>query len=183
MAHVWLNRQHLKVDVTAVSLDGSPNYLILYNCNVPERIIYDNNLSRDAFDRIGRLIQEDFPPPLPVYFQITGAYYLKHQVTGDEYLWTGSFHGKYSSAAQLTPFYQFIGADNFSQFAFNMTRQPEVSFTWVGRDTAWTFDRLEAIIVNVQCEVSNRNDIFEKRHLMQLRHGRRRRNHKTFHVP
>ncbi len=178
----WLSRQVLKVDATAVTIEDSRNYLILYNCNVPEQIIYDNNASMDAFSRIGLLLENDFGR-LPVYFQITGAYYLKHKVTDQEYLWTGSFHPKINAPAQLTEFYRFIGANNFAQFAFNSTRQPEESFTWVGRDTQWTFDRLEAIIINSQCEVNSQNDIFQKRGLMQHRYGGRRRNQKTFPLP
>ena len=142
-----LTRNDLKVDATY--LDGSEqnSFLILYNVNVPSRLIFGD--PANVAEQVKRFLDVEFPPPCTIYFQLTATYYIVNKQTGFERLWSGSFSPRQNLAARLLPFQNYDNASFVNKFV-NACDNVQEKLTWFGRETVWEFDRLESVIVNVQ---------------------------------
>ena len=140
-----LTRNDLKVDATTLKDEDSS--LVLFNINVPLRIVQGNpNEFYNTCVQIGQFISDNFHANDSVYFQVTASYYKINKQTGEGRLWGGSFSPRANSVAQLLP------------------------FVWIGRDTNWEFDRLESIVINVQSQIDNDHETLQRHNLDSQKH-------------
>jgi len=180
----YLNRASLKVDATAVQMESrnvERKYLLIYNCNLPEETVRDDDQMRGALTRIGHLIQTDFRSCEHVSFQVTASYWLRNPVSSEEKLWVGSFFGRNNALAQLSRFTVFE-PDTFVDTAFESTRNIDNKLKFFGMDTVWVFHKLESVVINFQSQAFEKNPILTKRNLL-LANKRNKRNHELFQLP
>jgi len=180
----YLNRQDLKVDSTAVpfqTVNGERKYVLIYNCNIPWQVVRDDNQMTGALLRIGNLLQIDLALCERVSFQVTASYWLRNELSGEMKLWVGSFFGRHNAQAQLTRFVPF-DPRSFVDTVFESTRDINNKLKWFGVDTSWTYNKLEAVIINVQSQTTEKNPILSRRNLLDL-NPRNKRNHELFRLP
>jgi len=178
MAPQDLGRDQLKVDATSVLLEGGRR-IAIYNFNIPSEYVDDEDRRRQVLERIDNVVRADFGSN-QVQYMITASYYLRNIHTGKEYIWTGSFFLRENSPATISSFQPYNA--NFVANAFHSLQNVRTKLTWLGVNTAWTFDRLESAIVNVQSSVSEYDPILELRQLNR-QGSRGRRHHETFLLP
>jgi hypothetical protein len=157
-----LNRQHLKVDATAIRprLDSDDKrVLVIYNVNIPATL----TAAIDAIVRTERLLETDFAGA-DVLYQVTASFYLRNSQTDDERFWSGSFFTKGNSPAQLSGFERFDPA-TFARIVRDSMQHAEARLSVTGLDTVWSFHRLSSYIINVQCKVRSDHGVLEKRGL------------------
>ena len=163
-------RSLLKVDATCLKIRPL-KYLIIYNFNIPETVVYNQDELIVTLQRIGKLITEDFIHKRVLY-QIIASYILKHQVTGETRTWTRSFFVKNNSLAQVSDFLVF---DNNTFVRTSLIEIGDIENKLnLDNDTKWRFDRLLSVIFNTQCAVFIGEDVLQRRFLNQARQ------HKTF---
>jgi len=177
--------QTLKVDATALFFpekDRENKFLVIFNVNVPERIVNDDNEYPLVLERIRDLLIAEFQVDNnvgPIYYQITATYYLVHKISGASRVWTGSFFPKGNSPAQLAPFRQFDPANFVNHVLQNTTPESiEAKLNWTEQDSNWQFDSLASVIINAQTNVLVSHSVLTRRNL--IAHGGRRRLHQTF---
>ena len=176
-----MNAQELKVDCAAfpsAKRNGRQFYVVFYNVNIPIFILNDPAERRNALERTRALFLEDFGVEEAVYFQVSASYILKHQDTGDERDWRGSFQTKLNNPSLLSEFQQFRSA-TFVDTVNPIIDNAENKLFQNGRDSKWTFERLQSIIISAQCLVFDTNAILLKRNLVR----KRKRLRVTFDLP
>jgi len=176
MSH-FFTRRDLKVDATTL-LGVNQQSIVLYNFNIPENIVRDENEFANALDRFSATIQRDFGLNPNVFFQLTASYMLSNHETNEKKLWTGSFHSRDNAPSQLTGFLGFNSA-TFNQDIISAADNVDDKLLWVGQETKWQFDGLVSLIVCVQVKVRQDDSILRERGLIN-RNGHR--NHITFHL-
>jgi hypothetical protein len=161
-------REQLKVDSIAIQQREEGHgisYLVIYNINIPAAIIYNDQERRNVLERARRLLMNDFGN-LDIRYQVTASYYLRNSITGAQQTWTGSFFARHNSLAQLSGFRAFDN-DSFVQTTFQATQGQDVeaNLRWNTLDTAWKFEALLSIIINVQCSVPTGHKTVARRNL------------------
>lgn len=171
----------LKVDGTALPVVGEDRngeidgYLVVFNVNIPERMVYDVAEFRRVLERTRDFLLTEFQGNV-VYYQVTAAYLLRNTRTGETKLWTGSFFPRGNQVAHLSPFQTFDPAT----FVANVERDAsadsiEARLTWTDHETSWIFDSLISIIVNSQSGVSVVHPVLTRRRLITGNGANRRR--------
>ena len=163
-----LTRNDLKVDATTLKDEDSS--LVLFNINVPLRIVQGNpNEFYNTCVQIGQFISDNFHANDSIYFQVTASYYIINKQTGEGRLWGGSFSPRANSVAQLLPFQQYIN-NTFPAVVVRASSNAEEKLVWIGRDTNWEFDRLESIVINVQSQIDNDHETLQRHNLDSQKH-------------
>lgn len=171
----------LKVDATAFkSSDNNRQrfFVVFFNINIPAFVVNDAEQRRDALNRTRDLLVDDFGVRETVFFQITATYILKNAETNDERQWKGSFQTKLNNPSLLSEFQQFRN-DTFVEIANGIISNAEAKLLQNGRNSKWTFERLQSIIVNAQCLVFESHSVLQKRSLVR----RQKRFRVTFDLP
>ena len=113
---------------------------------------------------------------------MTASYELKHEETGAERHWSGSFMPGGNTLNNLGEFRLF--GPNFEtevKYLADIDRATE-RLRFVGLDTKWKFESLTSIVINVQALVIRNHPTLHNRDL--LHHARRfHRSHITFPLP
>jgi len=142
----------LKVDAaffeTRNPQDNRRSRIVLYNINIPVRYVQSQNEYHDVLVRVSELIQNDFLNQ-NIQFQITAAYWLKHNQTGELKKWCGSFSAQNNHPTRLTDFEQFNPA-SFIPFVIANSRNAAAKLRWNRQDTHFEFHQLISLILNFQ---------------------------------
>jgi len=173
-----LPRSVLKVDSTCIFLKGEKKkVLIIYNINIPVHVLSQIEELDNVLERIKNLLSNEFYENT-VVFQITASYLLKHTVTGATKVWTGSFFVKNNTLAKLSPFLLF-DKDSFKRKSLIEIKDLSNKLKLQNVDTKWRFEKLESVIINIQCKVNTNHHIIKYRNLC----NGLKRNHKVFFLP
>jgi hypothetical protein len=163
-------REHqLKVDCTAYNLSDTRNkehFVVVYNINVPATVVNDQESRLNALERICLLLESDFGRNEIVNYQITGTYILRNSESGDTKEWVGSFYAGTHNPAIVADF-QLFNSDTFVNTVFPILNNVEEKLLWNGRNTKWTFERLQSVIINAQCTVNKSHPILQIRKLIR----------------
>jgi hypothetical protein len=158
----------LKVDAaffeTRNALDNRRKKIVLYNVNIPARFVENLNEFTTVLDRVSDLIENDFPNDI-VQFQVTAAYWLKHNQTGELKKWCGSFSVQNNMPARLSNFEEFNPV-SFVQFVLTSANNLEAKLTWNRQDTNFEFYKLISIILNIQSRVDINHNAILRRQLV-----------------
>jgi hypothetical protein len=170
-----MERDRFKLNAAAIYDPRQPNQRVLvYNFNIPLDRLYD----LATFEFVRQVLETDFPPQatgvvVPLYFQLSAVYLLVNSDTGEERIWTGSFHPRAREATQITDFRVFEPA-TFSNYAFENS-QPQrvinkVAVFGDGFDSVWRFQRLISVVVSCQATLHLIHPIFDN-HAKFRQHG------------
>jgi hypothetical protein len=168
-------RTVLKVDATFIRNNNDSKVFVIYNINVPEHYLAQQQELAGVLNRIKDLLIQQFPPS-SVVFQISASYILEHVDTGQTKTWTGSFFAKHNRAGLIADFLNFIPT-TFVDTVLNNLQHVDAKLRWNGLDTKWKYKQLLSVIFNVQCTISDDADLFKDTP------KRGTRLHKTFPVP
>jgi len=157
-----ISHPDFKVDATALELENQ--YIVVYNANIPAVLVQDEQDRRQALERIRNLFQADFGAR-ETYFQLTASYMLRNTGTNELRYWSGSFFARGNFPAQLSDFEEFNPA-TFVQTCLAQTRDVDTRLKWRGHDTLWTFESLNSIIINAQCNVHKQDALLNKRNFV-----------------
>ena len=175
-----LGSHHLKVDQTVLPLQNN-FYLLVSNINIPERFI---DQVQPILGRIVQFISNDYGNATPsIDYQLTASYTLRNTNTGELRTWTGSFYPTGNDRACITPFRTY-NSNFIANVSLDLQRQNifnKLQFNQL--DSAWKFESLISIIINVQAKITHNHHVFfSKRHFANYQR-RRKRSHLTFHLP
>ena len=167
------------MDATSVRLEGGLRRILIYNFNLPAQYVDNPDLRRDVLRRVDAVVGADFRG-VSANYMITASYNLLNVHTGAQHVWTGSFFLRGNAPSTISSFQPFTA--DFQVNAFQSLQNVETKLTWLGVETAWVFDRLESVIVNVQASVRENDPILNVRRLDQRGTVGDRR-HETFFLP
>ena len=162
------SRTLLKVDATTLNVDS--NYaVIIYNINIPQNYLTDQQELSSVLTRIEQLLSRDFAN-LSVLYQISASYILKNSKSGETKTWTGSFFARNNVLGVIAQFQQFVAA-TFVRNSLSQLINIEQKLLANGLNTEWKFDQLLSIIYNIQSKVPQQH---------RLAQNGPNRNHRTF---
>ena len=170
--------QHLTVDCIAynsIEENRKKDYFVVqYNINIPAYIVQDPVTRLDALERARNLIDTDFGFSDPIDYQITGTYELRNINTNMVREWVGSFYAGLNNPAIIQNFQLFDG-NLFVNTVWPTLENVNTQLLFNGRDSKWKFDRLQSIILNVQCTVDKTHRILSNRGLTRANKKFRKR--------
>ncbi len=176
---MFLNReQRLTVDCIAYNSIDEKNkkdhFVIQYNINIPAEVVQDPIRRLDALERARNLIESDFGLDETIDYQITGTYELRNVDTNVVRTWVGSFYAGINNPSIIQDFQLFDG-NSFVNTVWPTLENVNTQLLFNGRDSKWKFDRLQSIILNVQCTVDKTHRILSNRGLTRANKKFRKR--------
>jgi hypothetical protein len=154
-------RTVFKVDSVILQSNNENSRLVIYNINVPDYLLTQNETLLQTLTRVKDLLVRDFED-LPVVYQISASYILAHNVTGQIKTWTGSFFAKNNRAGLIADFQNF-NSNSFVTTSIDNLQDIDTKLQWNGLDTKWEYQQLLSVIFNVQCTVPNTHQSWKEK--------------------
>lgn len=150
--------------------NNKDHFVVQYNINIPAVVVQDPAARLDALERTRNLIENDFNNTDLVDYQITGTYELRNVDTNLVREWVGNFYAGLNNPAVIQDF-QLFESNSFINTVWPLLDNVNAQLLFNGRDSKWKFERLQSIIINVQCTVFKNHRVLQNR---QLTRGNRR---------
>ena len=178
MYHGDASFNRLKCDVTLLHNDqDSRNGILLLNFNLPEESVADPVELPQRLQEISTWLTGNFGS-LPISYQLSASYWLRHQLRGDRERWVGSFFARESAAASLSgAIFLDFNPRTWVQSGVGFLAPHKIiqSLTVNFLDSAWHYEELISVIVQCQLLVPITHPFVVNNDLQRLGRGRSRR--------
>lgn len=174
-----LDYTHLKVDQTI--LHSNNQLLLVSNINIPENNFGELN---QILDRVRQFIGTEYDNIEDIYYQVNATYDLRNTATGEIRHWSGSFNPRGNRHNILCDFQSYV-LGTFNQQVIRACDPQNVynKLRFFHAQTAWVFDKLTSAVISIQAHVDPEHPTVEHRDLCNVKRGRSKRVHLTFHLP